>query len=67
MVSFCKQLFDNIKSKVKQLIEEAEEKESPVNFIFMVGGFSESPFLKAEVKKIFEDGYKINVLVPRRP
>jgi hypothetical protein len=49
------------------LIEQAEQKEAPVNFIFMVGGFSESPFLKSEVKKIFEDGYKINVLVPRRP
>jgi hypothetical protein len=33
----------------------------------MVGGFSESPFLKAEIKKNFEEGFKINVLVPRRP
>ena len=33
----------------------------------MVGGFSESPFLKAEIKKIFEEGCNINVLVPRRP
>ncbi len=43
-----------------------------MNFIFMVGGFSESPYLKAEIKKNFEDngiigGAKINVLVPRRP
>lgn len=31
-----------------------EEKGHPVNFIFMVGGFSESPFLKSEIKKAFE-------------
>jgi hypothetical protein len=33
----------------------------------MVGGFSESPFLKAEVKRNFEEGQNISVLVPRRP
>ncbi len=43
-----------------------------MNFIFMVGGFSESPYLKAEIKKNFEEsgiqgGLPINVLVPRRP
>lgn len=32
----------------------------------MVGGFSESPFLKAEIKKRFECE-KLQVLVPRRP
>jgi hypothetical protein len=32
----------------------------------MVGGFSESPFLKGEVKKKFEDDF-LNVLAPRRP
>jgi hypothetical protein len=31
----------------------------------MVGGFSESPYLKGEIKKSFEE--HINVLVPRRP
>jgi molecular chaperone DnaK (HSP70) len=67
MTSFFKPLFDKIKEKVKDLIRQAQEKAAPVDFIFMVGGFSESPFLKAEIKKIFEDGHKINVLVPRRP
>ena len=33
----------------------------------MVGGFSESPFLKSEIKKSFEEEKNINVLVPRRP
>jgi len=56
MITFFKPLFDQIKAKVKELIEAAaNEKESPVNFIFMVGGFSESPYLKAEVKKNFEE------------
>jgi hypothetical protein len=32
----------------------------------MVGGFSESPFLKAEINRRFENT-KIEVLVPRRP
>jgi hypothetical protein len=31
----------------------------------MVGGFSESPYLKAEIKKTF--GQNISVLVPKRP
>ncbi len=57
---------------MKELSLAAEGKEAPVNLIFMVGGFSESPYLKAEIKKNFEDngiigGPKINVLVPRRP
>jgi hypothetical protein len=32
----------------------------------MVGGFSESPFLKSEVKKKFETP-NLQILVPRRP
>jgi hypothetical protein len=36
-------------------MDQAKEKESAVQFVFMVGGFSESPFLKAEVKKNFEE------------
>lgn len=72
MISFFKPLFDQIKSKVRELIELAADKAAPVNFIFMVGGFSESPYLKSEIKKNFEEieiigGTKINVLVPRRP
>lgn len=56
MTSFFKPLFENIKAKVKQLTEQAEAKDSPIDFIFMVGGFSESPYLKAEIKKNFEEG-----------
>ncbi len=73
MTSFFKPLFENIKAKVgsydnqvAELLEQAEAKNEPVSFIFMVGGFSESPFLKAEVKKRFE-GENLQVLVPRRP
>lgn len=54
MISFFKTLFDKITEKVKELLEMAKAKKAPVNFIFMVGGFSESPFLKAEIKKMFE-------------
>jgi hypothetical protein len=32
----------------------------------MVGGFSESPFLKSEIKKKFET-QNLQILVPRRP
>lgn len=71
MTSFFKPLFDKIIAKVLELMQAARDKGSPVNFIFMVGGFSESPFLKAEIKKIFEASVPgqppVQVLVPRRP
>jgi hypothetical protein len=38
---------------VQQLIEQVQNKDENVDFIFMVGGFSESPYLKAEVLKKF--------------
>ena len=56
MTSFFAPLFKNIKDKVSELMVEATAKESPVGFIFMVGGFSESPFLKSEIKSTFEAG-----------
>jgi molecular chaperone DnaK (HSP70) len=46
MSSFFQPLFENIKGKVEQLISQVESKKEQVDFIFMVGGFSESPFLK---------------------
>jgi molecular chaperone DnaK (HSP70) len=66
MVSFFQTLFENIKNKVDQLLQQVKEKGEKVDFIFMVGGFSESPFLKAEILGKF-DGNGIQVLVPRRP
>ena len=52
MISFFKPLFDNIIKKVAELLAQAKEKEGySAKFIFMVGGFSESPFLKSEIKK----------------
>ncbi len=47
MISFFQTLFENIKNKVEQLIQQVKEKGEKVDFIFMVGGFSESPFLKS--------------------
>lgn len=46
MTSFFQTLFENIKKKVETLIKNVNEKDENVDFIFMVGGFSESPFLK---------------------
>ena len=66
MASFYEPLFNNIKKKVHELLEAAKGKKAPVGFIFMVGGFSESPYLKAEIKKSFETP-ELQVLVPRRP
>jgi molecular chaperone DnaK (HSP70) len=51
MISFFVPLFEKIKSKVSDLIDQAKAKDAPVNFIFMVGGFSESPYLKSDIKK----------------
>lgn len=67
MISFFQPLFEKIKSKVESLLGQAESKVGyKAKFIFMVGGFSESPYLKAEIKKRFEDE-NITVLAPRRP
>ena len=67
MISFFKPLFDNIIKKVAELLSQAKEKEGySAKFIFMVGGFSESPFLKSEIKKKFES-QEITVLAPKRP
>lgn len=51
---------------MEQLIEQITAKKEKLNFIFMVGGFSESPYLKSEIIKRFETDM-IQVLVPRRP
>ena len=40
--------------KVEELLTAAKKKGFPVNFIFMVGGFSESPYLKSIIKSKFE-------------
>ena len=66
MKSFFQPLFEKIEKKVGDLLQDAENLRSPVNFIFMVGGFSESPYLKAHIKNNFErDG--LTILVPKRP
>jgi len=66
MRSFFEPLFENIKSKVEQLIDEIKKKGEKLDFIFLVGGFSESPFLKSEIKKKFENE-NVQILVPTRP
>jgi len=67
MKSFFAGLFEKITEKVKELVGDATEKHAEgIDFIFMVGGFSESPFLKAVIKEQFETA-GIAVLVPRRP
>ena len=53
MASFFQTLFENIKNKVEQLIGQVESKGEKLNFIFLVGGFSESPYLKSEILKKF--------------
>ena len=67
MKSFFEPLFQKITKKVQELIDDAVEKKGdPINFIFMVGGFSESPYLKQVTKDLFEKE-DLHVLVPRRP
>ena len=64
MKSFFTDLFEKIVDKVQELIVAANEKHpTGVDFIFMVGGFSESPFLKSIIKEKFEVG-NLSVLVP---
>jgi molecular chaperone DnaK (HSP70) len=67
MRSFFEVLFQKIIEKVQELSEQAKNKKGrDIDFIFMVGGFSESPFLKAQIKQHFETEM-CQVLVPRRP
>lgn len=66
MKSFFHPLFEKIETKVSELLQDAENTGSPVNFIFMVGGFSESPYLKAHIKSKFESN-NLTILVPKRP
>ena len=67
MISFFEPLFSKIKNKVTELLSQTQLKAGYLpKFIFMVGGFSESPFLKSEIKKKFES-QEITVLAPKRP
>jgi molecular chaperone DnaK (HSP70) len=67
MKSFFEPLFQKITDKVSELMQDAGEKKGePIDFIFMVGGFSESPFLKSVIKDQFERE-DLHILVPRRP
>mmetsp|Transcript_18256 Transcript_18256/g.17949 ORF Transcript_18256/g.17949 Transcript_18256/m.17949 type:complete len:474 (+) Transcript_18256:22-1443(+) len=67
MKSFFEPLFEKITEKVNELMQESvSSKGEEINFIFMVGGFSESPYLKAVIKETFERE-DLHILVPRRP
>ena len=67
MKSFFEPLFLKITDKVNELMDTAEKsKGEGIDFIFMVGGFSESPYLKAVIKESFEKE-DLHILVPRRP
>jgi hypothetical protein len=67
MKSFFTVLFDKIIAKMAELIQAANDKHpTGIDFVFMVGGFSESPYLKTVIKDKFEHG-NLTVLIPRRP
>jgi molecular chaperone DnaK (HSP70) len=72
MKSFYDPLFANIKNKVAELLNETYSKTNTFpKFIFMIGGFSESPYLKEEIKKTFDNnpqyGSNLEVLISTRP
>ena len=67
MKSFFESLFLKITEKVSELMDIAENsKGEGIDFISMVGGFSESPYLKAVIKESFEKE-DLHILEPRRP
>lgn len=53
-------------TQVQQLSDEVQKKGEKVDFIFLVGGFSENNYLKTEIKNQFEK-LAIRILIPRRP
>ena len=67
MISFFEPLVNKIINKVKELLEETKKKAGYYpKFIFLVGGFGESPYLRQKIKKEFESNELI-VLIPKRP
>ena len=67
MISFFEPLVNKIINKVKELLEETKQKAGYYpKFIFLVGGFGESPYLRQKIKKEFESKELI-VLIPKRP
>ena len=67
MISFFEPLINKIINKVKELLEETKQKAGYYpKFIFLVGGFGESPYLRQKIKKEFESNELI-VLIPKRP
>ena len=67
MISFFEPLVNKIINKVKELLEETNKKAGYYpKFIFLVGGFGESPYLRQKIKKEFESNELI-VLIPKRP
>ena len=67
MISFFEPLINKIIDKVKELLEETKQKAGYYpKFIFLVGGFGESPYLRQKIKKEFESNELI-VLIPKRP
>ena len=67
MISFFEPLINKIINKVKELLDETKKKAGYYpKFIFLVGGFGESPYLRQKIKKEFESNELI-VLIPKRP
>ena len=67
MISLFETLVNKIINKVKELLEETKQKAGYYpKFIFLVGGFGESPYLRQKIKKEFESNELI-VLIPKRP
>ena len=67
MISFFEPLVNKIINKVKELLGETKQKAGYYpKFIFLVGGFGESPYLRQKIKKEFESNELI-VLIPKRP
>ena len=67
MISFLGPLVNNIISKVKELLEETKKRAGYYpKFIFLVGGFGESPYLRRKIKKEFESNELI-ALIQKRP
>ena len=67
MQSFFDPLINKIITKVKELLEETKNKIGYYpKFIFLVGGFGESPYLRQKLKKEFESE-SLTILIPKRP
>lgn len=54
-------IIDNIKKLITKQIKQAEDRDSPIRSIVMIGGFSRCPYLQERVKAEYMPAYTVGI------